>query len=495
MHPVSILCRAQAGLDAPAVTIEVFLGPGLPGLSIVGLVETAVKESRDRVRAAIQNSGFDMPNKHIVVSLAPADLPKSSSRYDLAIAVGILCASKQLPLHEIDNCEFFGELSLSGKLRHVAGSLPVAMSAIGAKHRIIIPAACAQEAGRLSNPDVVTAKSLLDVAEFLCGERTLQQAICQKAKVASTPDLIDVRGQLLAKRALEIAAVGTHHLLVIGPPGTGKSKLAERLPGLLPPQSNHEALETAAVYSLSGMQPPSWKQRPFRAPHHTATAAALAGGSAVPHPGEISLAHHGVLFLDELPEFQRNTLEVLREPMENGRITISRARGTTVFPARFQLLAAMNPCHCGYLNDPDHDCRCTTDQARRYRQRISGPFLDRIDMCVYLHREAIIFNNETTGCESSATIRERVVNARKKSSQRDQTANAQLDAKALEQRCWPDQSGLNLLENAANKLKLSRRGCNRILRVARSIADLANKPQVKREHIAEALNLRQSLLS
>ncbi len=510
MLPVSIQCRAPAGLAAPPVSVEVFLGPGLPGLNIVGLVETAVKESRDRVRAAIQNSGFDMPDRRIIVSLAPADLPKSGSRYDLAIAVGILCASKQIPAANIERHEFFGELSLAGNLRLVAGSLPVAMSAIESGHRIVLPADCGQEAGLLKSADVLTASSLLEVAEYLGGQRHLTQATCNASTSHDCPELADVQGQAQAKRALEIAAVGGHNLLFVGPPGTGKSMLAERLPGLLPEQSHHEALETAAVYSLSGTPLPGWKQRPFRSPHHSATAVALAGGSSPPRPGEITLAHHGVLFLDELPEFSRTTLEVLREPMESGKISVARARGTTIFPARFQLIAAMNPCQCGYLGDKDHECCCTPDQVKRYRQRISGPFLDRIDICVPLNRQTISFSNNVANenhdndnegntkeekCNATtAQVRKRITIACRYRAERNNLPNSQLDSAAIEKYCWPDKTGLNLLESAAAKLALSHRACNRALRVARSIADLADKPRVKSEHIAEALSLRQALV-
>ncbi len=496
MNPVTVLCRAPFGSHSPQVYVEVHVGPGLPGLSIVGLVETAIKESRDRVKAALLNSGFKVPDRRIVVSLAPADLPKSGSRYDLPIAIGILCASRQIPDNLLKGCEFTGELALSGQLRTVPGLLPVAMQAAAEGHRLVVPCASAAEIALLDNPEVLLADDLAAVTAYLRGEIALATAKVLSAPTPrAVPDLADVVGQPTARRALEIAASGGHHLLLSGPPGTGKSMLAQRLPGLLPKPDANQALETAAIYSLKGIATEHWPDRqypPFRAPHHTASAAALAGGGSSPSPGEISLAHNGVLFLDELPEFHRNVLEVLREPLESGCISVARARRTAVFPARTQLVAAMNPCPCGYLGDSKIECRCTPDQIRCYSERLSGPFLDRIDLSVTLARQPpVLF--DPPGGECSAVVRERVCKVRTIGDQRCGKTNALLSGEELRLHCLPDAPGRDLLNEAANRLGLSHRSCDRSLKVARTIADMQGSLRVKATHVAEALSLRSRL--
>ena len=491
-----VYSRAQSGIDAPLVSVETHLANGLPALSIVGLPETAVKESKDRVRAALQNANFEFPARRITINLAPADLPKEGGRFDLPVALGMLAASNQLRTTELDRHEFLGELALSGALRPVRGVLPAALAAARAGRALVVPRENADEAALVSEADILPADHLLEVCAHLNGEsRITPHAAPPPVDGQNLPDLADVRGQHQARRALEIAAAGGHSLLFIGPPGTGKTMLASRLPGILPPPSEAEALETAAIHSVSGgFDPARWRVRPFVAPHHTASGVALAGGGSHPRPGAISLAHQGVLFLDELPEFSRHVLEVLREPLESGRITISRAARQAEFPARFQLVAAMNPCPCGHHGDPGGRCRCTPEQIQRYRQRLSGPLLDRIDMHVEMPALPLAeLQNGTTQppAECSATVRARVCRARERALARQGRPNAALDNRDLEAACRLGPAEQALLNRAAERLGLSARAYHRILRVARTIADLAGEEAISDRHLGEAIGYRR----
>ncbi|MFN3295882.1 YifB family Mg chelatase-like AAA ATPase [Caldimonas sp.] len=499
--------RALAALQAPPVTVEVHLANGLPSFTLVGLADTEVKEARERVRAALLNSGLDFPhNKRITVNLAPADLPKESGRFDLPIALGILAAQGQIPAAALDGYEFAGELSLAGDLRAVRGALAMslALRRQGSARAMVLPLDSAREASLVEGTTVYGARHLLDVVQSLQPPTADGPAppgwvrVCERpqAEAAAGPDLREVKGQAGPKRALEIAAAGGHSVLMVGPPGTGKSMLAQRLPGLLPPLDTEAALESAAVLSLVGAFDPSrWRQRVLRTPHHSASPVALAGGGSPPRPGEISLAHQGVLFLDELPEFPRAALEVLREPLETGQITISRAARQAEFPARFQLVAAMNPCPCGYLGSRVRPCRCSPEAVARYQGRLSGPLLDRIDIQVEVasvpHEELLRLPEG----EPSAAVAERVARARQRQMARQGCANAQLQGAQIDAHCRLDDGAQHFLQAAAARLGWSARSLHRVLKLARSIADLAGADTLAVAHLAEAIQLRRVLAS
>ncbi|MBI3431864.1 MAG: YifB family Mg chelatase-like AAA ATPase [Hydrogenophilales bacterium] len=485
--------RALNGMHAPEVVVEAHLANGLPAFTLVGLPETEVKEARDRVRAAIQNARYEFPARRITVNLAPADLPKESGRFDLPIALAILAASGQIPADKLKHAEFAGELALTGELRPVRGALAMALAMRTTGRQLILPTTSASEAALARGVETLAAASLLDVCAWLAGQTPLALSEADTVpQMPAYPDFTDVKGQAAAKRALEVAAAGGHSVLMSGPPGTGKSMLAARFPGILPAMGETEALEAAAVASLNGgFRHEHWQRRPFRAPHHTASAVALVGGGGNPRPGEISLAHHGVLFLDELPEFSRQVLEVLREPLETGRITISRAARQADFPARFQLVAAMNPCPCGYLGHPTQACRDTPDQIARYRARISGPLLDRIDIQISVPALTQDELMQAGAGEPSEAIRARVEAARARQMQRQGKPNAALGTQEIEQFCQLDTAGETLLKQAIARLNLSARAYHRVLKLARSVADLADSDVIMPAHLAEAIQYRR----
>nr|MCH9638580.1 YifB family Mg chelatase-like AAA ATPase [Betaproteobacteria bacterium] len=491
--------RALAGMQAPLVTVETHIANGLPSFTIVGLPETEVKESKDRVRAALQNAQFKIPAQRITINLAPADLPKESGRFDLPIALGILAATGQIPMDKLDQYEWAGELALTGELRPVHGALAMTYSASKSGRSFVLPQQNAAEAALVKDATIYAAQSLLQICAHLSGHEPLQiydnpPDTNSKNSISDYPDMQDVRGQAHTKRALEIAAAGAHSVLMIGPPGTGKSMLAARFPGILPPMTETEALESAAMQSLSYGQfnIANWKRRPYRSPHHTASGVALVGGGSNPRPGEISLAMHGVLFLDELAEFDRKVLEVLREPLESGHITISRAARQAEFPAQFQLVAAMNPCSCGYLGHPNGKCHCTPDQIKRYRGKISGPLLDRIDIQIEVPAvpQEELMRQSLTG-EKSSVIRQRVEKSHQRQLKRQSKTNSRLSVKEIDQFCTLDTTSENLLKNAIHRLNLSARAYHRILKVARTIADLSGVEKINNQHIAEAIQYRR----
>lgn len=487
-----VYSRASVAMDAPLVTIEVHLANGLPAFNLSGLPEASVREARERVRSALINSGFEFPSRRITVNLAPADLPKEGGRFDLAIAIGIIAASGQIPANALQQVELLGELALSGEIRPVKAVLPFSLACSAAKRQAIIPVSNAAEASLISDAQLLPASQLTEVYHHLIGQQALEYVVPQPAQAdeSNVPDLSDVVGQWQAKRVLEIAAAGRHNLLFFGSPGTGKTMLAQRLIGLLPPMSEAEALQTAAVYSVSGhgVDLQSWQKRPFRQPHHTASAVALVGGGSIPRPGEISLAHNGVLFLDELPEFERKVLDVLREPLESGEVSISRAAHQAKFPANFQLVAALNPSPTGSIGDG----RSSIEQNLRYLNKVSGPLLDRIDLQIEVGQIPAqhMQQAQRQPGEASQVVRQRVLQAHQRQIARAGCNNAQLSVKQLNSHCALQPGDQQFISQAVDKLGLSLRVYHKLLKVARTLADLQGVEQIERAHLAEALNYR-----
>ncbi len=486
--------RAQVGTSAPEVLVEVHIASGLPHFAIVGLPETVVKESRDRVRAAIINSNFEFPYRRVSVNLAPADLPKEGGRFDLPIALGVLAATNQIPQSALHDKVFLGELAFSGNLRDISGSLIAALSLRDATESLILPKNCAAQAALVQGVEVYGVGSLLELSGILNGLDSFSAVTPMNIPSQTDyPDMSEVVDQKFSKLALEVAASAAHSVLMMGAPGTGKTMLASRLPGILPEMSEQEALETAAINSVvdKDWKPENWRCRPFRVPHHSASGAALIGGGTIPKPGEISRAHNGVLFLDELTEFDRRSLELLREPLEAGHINISRAAMQLKFLSRFIFVAAANPCKCGYLGDPSGKCKCTPDQIQRYLSKLSGPLLDRIDIQLYVPKVShLALRKRPVDSESSAQIRKRVIITRAIQHHRQGKLNSQLSIKEIDQYCPLDDNGYRLLDKVIMQFNMSARGYHRILKLARTVADMKKSPQIAVEHLSIAIKMR-----